>query len=223
MSSSFTFSRAREGRTGEGKRCQVPERPPVWTSSPCGRESVISYLSGCSFLYLLLPSAREKREREREGERRDKRRLLSGKERIPRRSFLVPQVNLFLGAPDLIVPFLLLVFLSLFASRARWGEQGRRYQHLIGSQFHKMKKPIFESQSMTRPSLSLRRRARGREEEEKGNDWLPILESHACYWEPICSSSLPHRLSGPLSLLLIGQPVTPSIRSGHVRAQPIIS
>ena len=30
-------------------------------------------------------------------------------------------------------------------------------------------------------------------EKEKGNDWLPILESHACYWEPICSSSLPHR------------------------------
>ena len=37
-------------------------------------------------------------------------------------------------------------------------------------------------------------RARVEEEEEKGNDWLPILESHACYWEPICSSSLPHRL-----------------------------
>ena len=26
--------------------------------------------------------------------------------------------------------------------------------------------------------------------EEKGNDWLPILESHACYWEPIFPSSL---------------------------------
>ena len=34
----------------------------------------------------------------------------------------------------------------------------------------------------------LRARAKGGEEEEKGNDWLPILESHACYWEPICSS-----------------------------------
>ena len=33
--------------------------------------------------------------------------------------------------------------------------------------------------------------------EEKGNDWLPILESHACYWEPICSSFL---FLGPLSI-----------------------
>ena len=40
-----------------------------------------------------------------------------------------------------------------------------------------------------------RAREEEEEEEEKGNDWLPILESHACYWEPICSSSLPHRLS----------------------------
>ena len=31
---------------------------------------------------------------------------MRGKERIPRRSFLVPQVNLFLGAPDLIFSFL---------------------------------------------------------------------------------------------------------------------
>ena len=41
-----------------------------------------------------------------------------GKERIPRRSFLVPQVNLFLGAPDLIVPFLLPF---LHVARARKG------------------------------------------------------------------------------------------------------
>ena len=42
--------------------------------------------------------------------------LLRGKERIPRRSFLVPQVNLFLGAPDLIVPFLLTARLNEFLS-----------------------------------------------------------------------------------------------------------
>ena len=41
-----------------------------------------------------------------------------GKERIPRRSFLVPQVNLFLGAPDLIVPFL--IFSHPSASKLIW-------------------------------------------------------------------------------------------------------
>jgi len=30
--------------------------------------------------------------------------------------------------------------------------------------------------------------------EKKTNDWLPILESHACYWEPISWSSSPTAL-----------------------------
>ena len=54
---------------------------------------------------------------------------------------------------------------------------------------------IYELETWSSSSPSSRfffPRARKRVE-EKGNDWLPILESHACYWEPICSSSLPHR------------------------------
>ena len=81
--------------------------------------------------------------------------------------------------------------------------------------------------SLTFSSRSLRAREGWEERrdgrspvEEKGNDWLPILESHACYWEPICSSSLRARVKRKKedgrqerSLLWNSRPLVPSFFS----------
>ena len=94
-----------------------------------------------AFFHMSLLRARGEQEKKRRAEQ------VRGKERIPRRSFLVPQVNLFLGAPDLIVPFLLHPLVPLRArqeketANPRWEDVKTwpflTFSHRVSSYLHR--------------------------------------------------------------------------------------